>query len=199
MKYLLQNFSNLARGLQDICAVSATAVWLQTFFPVSAHASEGTASPETLFLPGVNFAIYLLIMIYGYRKAAVPALKQRAFDVEAQLKKAEELLDAAEKDYETTLAHLENIAGEKDELLKRLENEGRQTAAAILQRTQENIRALQDDVSRRVHAEHSKAEAEIRYAVVRLATKKARTKLEAQLKPEEDQRLRHETIRSLFS
>lgn len=155
-------------------------------------ASEVHAGPDfsTLFLPGVNFAIYLVLLVYLYRRFVPPLLKARSVQIASDLKKASSELALAQEEMDTLKKRIQNIAEEKRDLTERFEDEAKSFATLILEEVKERAERLQKDTTRQIERELDRTRKEIRQEIISRAVILTRREIQASLAADEDRRLR---------
>ena len=187
-----------AAGAKCAAAVSILsalpAVALAAGHGAQAHGPAPTIG--SLIWPAVNFAIYLIVMVYLYRRLVRPALKVRAVDFEQRLRKAAQSFQEADREHSLLDERLREIEIEKQEIKDRLTKEGTQMAAQVLVAAEQSGAHMMQDVGRRIERELQKARAEVRQEVINRATAAARKQLEA-VSAADDLRLRQEAIRGV--
>lgn len=153
---------------------------------------------DSLVWPTVNFAIYLAVMAHFYKKFAVPALKARAVNFDEQFRKAERALEDAERELRAAHNRFDQIDEEQAAIDARFGAEAQALSREILEAARRSIAQIENDVQRRIESEKVRAFEQLRNEAVARAAKVARDKLRSGLSPEDDYRLRHETLRGLI-
>lgn len=167
-----------------------------------AFASEASANHEpadisTLVWPTVNFAIYVFLMNFMYRKLGKPALEARTANFETAYKKADSYLEKIEREHRQAQERLRNIKREEEEIVVRMHKETEFESANIVSSAEQTSKQIADDVKRRINQESTKINEELRNLIITEAMKKAEVKLKSALTKEQDYSLRQNTIRSL--
>ena len=160
------------------------------------HAAAGL---ETLFWPVVNFVTYLFVMVYVYRKLAKPALLRRYQQVKSDLDRAAQELRSAQAEYSDAEERLKLIASEKSELIERYELEAKQMGETVIRNARAAAERSITDTARQIETEISQAEKELRRESVVLATTLVRKQLQAQLKDDDDRRIRKLVVSEVMS
>jgi F0F1-type ATP synthase membrane subunit b/b' len=161
-----------------------------------AHHAPGL---DTLFWPAINFTLYACIMVYFYRRLGKPALVSRAVQVRDQLVQSAKSLAEAEGQLEKVKDRQESISGEREQIIESLNLEGQTISTTVIEQAHSSAQKIQNDIERRIKSDISKAQSEIRAAVVSRATVLARQALEAELSAEDDLNLRKAAISSVLS
>lgn len=158
---------------------------------------EAEAGPASLIWPAINFFLYLSLMVYLYKRFVRPSLVTRAAVFEQHLQKAAGVLEDAERELGRAEHRLREIKTEQDDIRRRLREDGEHLAARLIEQAQDTAAAMKRDVARRVEREASQARSEVRQMVVQRATAIARQTLERGISPDQDRRLRDETLKAL--
>ena len=115
------------------------------------HAGLGT-----LFWPAINFALYLWVLVWGFKKIGRPALVQQNADVTENLARSASEIADANALLEVAKARIENIDSEKTALIARIEQEGENTSSTIIQKARTAAVSSKEDVARRIVGETSR-------------------------------------------
>jgi F0F1-type ATP synthase membrane subunit b/b' len=164
------------------------------------HGSDAHHAPaqlDSLVWPAANFALYVALMIYLFKRFLKPALISRATTFEQNMQKAAQILETAERELGRVETRLADLATEETALRTRLGSEGEHLAQRIVTQAEETAANFKKDVVRRVARELAQAKSEIRELVVKQATVKAREQLERGISAEQDRKLREDTLRRL--
>lgn len=161
-------------------------------------ADHHAAGIETLVWPAVNFALYVLLLAFLYRRFVDPALKARAASFDQQYRRAVVALEEAERELRQAQARFDGIAEEQAQIRARFDAEAVLLSKDILEAARRTAQQIEQDVSRRIESERAKVVDALRQEAVQRATTLARTRLERTLSEDDDFRLRHETLRGLF-
>ncbi len=164
-----------------------------------AAAGHAAAGLETLFWPVVNFVTYLFVMVYVYRKLAKPALLRRYQQVKSDLDRAAQELRLAQAEYSDAEERLKLIASEKSELIERYELEAKQMGETVIRNARAAAERSITDTARQIETEISQAEKELRRESIGLATTLVRKQLQAQLKDDDDRRIRKLVVSEVMS
>ncbi|HQH29009.1 MAG TPA: ATP synthase F0 subunit B [Oligoflexia bacterium] len=169
----------------------------------SAYASGPGAGHEaglsTLIFPAINFVLYAGVIVFAYFKCVRKMLKQRSSDVAESLARAAQTLEQAQAELDDAKRRLAVLEKEKYALSGEFREQGRLMQESIKADSQKNAERIRRDTERRIAGELKKARAEIRQEVSELAAKLARMKLAQELSPEQDRRLREETVNAVES
>lgn len=164
--------------------------------PQLAHANSG-AGIASLGLPAFNFAIYLILFVYIFRKHIAPKLKARSIDIREKVKLSGQTLRAVEGELSTMRERLSDIPTEREEMLKSYDQEADELARAIIAKAQENARSLSRDTARRVEQEFKQAANAVRAEAIALALERVRSELQASLTSEKDAELRRGALQTM--
>lgn len=160
------------------------------------------SSPDfsTLFWPGVNFALYLVLLVYLYRRYVPPLLKARSIQIASDLKKSAAELALAQEELALLNKRLQSIGQEKRELTERFEEEAKNFATLILEEAKDRAERLQQDTVRQIERELDRARKDIRREIIARAVVLARREIQGSLSVEEDRRLRRGLLQpSMFN
>lgn len=188
------------KAIRDsVKAVGATVALIVTSpaFAFAAEHHEEEFGVDSLIWPAVNFFLYVSLMVYLYKRFVRPLLVSRAAVFEQHLQKAAGVLEDAERELGRAEHRLREIETEQKEIRNRLTADGEHLAARLIEQAHENAAAIKRDVARRIEQETSQAQSEIRQLVIQRATGLARQALERGISPEQDRRLRDQTLKAL--
>jgi F-type H+-transporting ATPase subunit b len=165
-------------------------------------AEEGSPSPADStagwVFRWVNFAIVAGLIIYLIRKVGSPQLKERAKEIGAEIQKAGEFRNAAERERDEAGKRLSNVAKEIEQLR---ETAGHDEAAEL-----ERLNVLiQADVERIKHAANLEIEAaertarlELKATAAKMAVARAEGMLHQQMTREKQTGLLSTFVKQLF-
>lgn len=156
------------------------------------------AGIESLVWPTINFAIYLALMSYLYKRFAGPALKARAVTFDEQFRRAERALEDAERELRGAQNRADQIEEEQAAIEARFGAEAQSLSRDIADAARRSIAQIEADVQRRIDSEKARAFEQLRHEAVARAARLAREKLRSGLSADDDYRLRHETLRGLI-
>lgn len=159
-----------------------------------AHAAH--EGPGLLY-PYLNLILYVLLLVYAYRKAGKGKLIEQHTDVKQHLSRAAAELSEAESSFEAAERRLNDIEQEKAELINALNREGTQMAELAIAKAERSVEASFLDTERRIQNEFARAEAELRNEVVSRSTELARERVLARMSSDDDARLRREALQRI--
>lgn len=175
-------------GLQYLCSNQAWAA------SGEAHAEAHLSS---LSWPAVNFTLFALLILYLYNKLAKPKVLAHAVEVEQALQKTARIFEEADRELYSAQNRLKGIHEEQKEIEQRLETEGAQLAAEVIDSAEKAVLQIKHDISKKIQQKQRAAQAEVRALVLKQATDLARKQLASGISPEDDLRLRQEAIRNI--
>ena len=152
---------------------------------------------SSLIWPLFNFLIFVSIGVYIYRKHIRAALAGRSVTIEQHLRKAAQELAQVSQEHRFLVERLAAINDERDDILREFAIEGDKLAQATLLNAKKQAEILMRDAKARIASEFRLAEKDIQHELVLRAAKIARDKLRSGLSPDEDRRLREETLRAV--
>lgn len=165
--------------------------------PVFAESEHGHGDLSVLGWPAVNFAIFVALMVYLYRRSVSPLISGRAKEVAQHIQVASQKLETARHAHADLSDRLESIAVEKNAIRNRLENDGQKMAEDIVRNAERLAQGVRQDMVRRVESEFRQATNDVRSEMVKLATRRARERLQSELNAEQDARLRNDAVDNL--
>jgi F0F1-type ATP synthase membrane subunit b/b' len=146
----------------------------------------------------INFALYLGVMVWLYRKLGKNLVRARSVQIRQDLEHAHGAISSARNELEKAALRLKGVSVEQDALIARLEQDGRDVAETVRNNTAKGVRRILEDSELQAEREAESARALVRRDVVERATKLARQKLQAGLPAAEEEKLRRQALRSLF-
>ena len=163
------------------------------------HGGHAPAGLDTLFWPTVNFVTYLFVMVFVYHKLAKPALQRRYQQVKSDLDRAAQDLRSAQAELGDAEERLKLIGSEKSELVERYQLEAKQMSDSTIRNARAAAERSIKDTARQIDTEISQSEKELRRESVLLATTLVRKRLQANLKDEDDRRIRKFVVSEVVS
>lgn len=191
------------KGFMKIYFVKYFCLACCIFLTKSAFASSGgehgALPPDisTLFLPFVNFVIYVGFLVFCYFKYVKKLIADRSVKIEEQIENCAKELANAQSKYAKTKERIIGIYKERERIIKDLEQEGHILAGAIVKAAEKAASELKTETQHRIDSELQKAKGEIRAKIVHLASNLAKEKLGLGLSSDDDYRLRKEAILSI--
>lgn len=146
----------------------------------------------------INFALYLGVLVWLYRKLGKNLVRARSVQIRQDLEQAHGAISSARNDLEKASLRLRGIAVEQDALIARLEQDGRDAAETVRNNTAKSVRRILEDSELQAEREAESARALVRRNVIERATKLAREKLQAGIPAADAEKLRRAALRNLF-
>ncbi|HMO17676.1 MAG TPA: ATP synthase F0 subunit B [Oligoflexia bacterium] len=161
--------------------------------------AAGSASSDigTLLWPSINFALYLFLMIFIYRRFARPVLRNQKIEVESAVVKAQNEYATLESEYEQVRRQLENVAEEKTRIISELEEQGGVLASEIVALANQKAERLLSDVRIRVASETQKLSGEVLEVMLDGALGSVRNRLSTSFTESDDARFIKSVIGNL--
>jgi len=176
--------------------VALTLFAIELALPSLALAAEGGA-PLTAY--AVNFAIYVALAVFLFKKYAAPILRVRKSDLVDRLQKAGNELSVAEKKVSELRGRLSNISVEEERVLKTFDEEARRMSQSIHSNSERSVEKIVEDTENQIQHELQRAKLEIRREVIKQATARAMETLQRGLSDDADRKLRKEALKSLLA
>lgn len=154
---------------------------------------------STLTFPAANFAMFIVLAVYLYRKHATPALRARSHRISEHVRQANVTLSSAEMQLRNIKARERNLEPEKSVILEGYSQEATRMKQMIAENAKSQAARMEHDADRQAESEVRKAEEQLRAKVVALATAKARKKLSAELGDDRDRKLRERALADLVN
>lgn len=176
-------------GLQYLCISEALAAGAQAHSP---------APLSSLNWPAVNFTLFVLLMVYLYKKLAKPKILAHVVEVEQALQKTARVFEEADRELCAAQARLKSILDEQKEIEHRLATEGAQLAAEIMDSAEKSVVQIRGDIAKKITQKQRAASDEVRALVLKRATDLARKQLASGVSAEDDLKLRQEAIRNIL-
>lgn len=157
------------------------------FASSDAHGAQH-AAPEigSLFWPTCNFVLYLILMVYLYRKFAKPVLRDQRIELEAFVVRAQNEMTTLLSEASQLKERLAMIQEEKAEIIADLEKEGRLLADSIISLANEKSKRMKDDSSKWYIAEVQRTKNDARRELISRIVAKVKADLKVKFSQEED-------------
>jgi F0F1-type ATP synthase membrane subunit b/b' len=175
-------------SLNRAAAGTLAAVGLLSLTTAPAWASETEHVPEisSLLFPTINFVLFFALIVYLYKRGGPAALQNYSQRIKEALKKAADIFRGADTEYQSALARLRNLEGEKLALQQQLEQEGEQIARIVVAAGQDKAESIDRDSSHQIENELAQAQKEVRAQVIKEAAARARLQLKKSITGEQD-------------
>lgn len=177
----------------------------QLAFPAGALASaaEGEvahhADISTLFLPTINFVLFVIAMTWIYRKHLSSVVQGRSANIADHIRRSAAALHESEAEHQERCDRLRNISDEKKELELRFEDEGLKLAEMVIAQAHSQAERIEADAARQIETELNQAAKEIRAEVVAQAVGEARRLLRETLSAADDRKLRRNVLENTLT
>ena len=135
----------------SLIALSLTA--LPALALASEGAEHGSHGVETLFLPVVNFVIYLALLIYFVRKPIVSGWEKRRLDIENLASRGEKELAEAQRQLQEVQVALQGVEQRVQEISLSLTKASEEEVKQIIVEAQNKAQATVEQANRKVAAE----------------------------------------------
>jgi F0F1-type ATP synthase membrane subunit b/b' len=162
-----------------------------------AHAAAGHVAWGTLVFPVLNFSLFLFLFSILIRKFVLPAIESRKEHIEIDLDESTAAADEASGQLKSLRTRLENIDGEKNEILTELDAQGRKMAQVIIANGRETAKRMAEETSRHIVSEQARASAEVRRELILEASRLAREEIVKEMTPEVERRVRDKVLDAL--
>jgi len=182
MSFLKISFSKFLFAL-SLFLLSANLAFASSFAHGGAHSTPEIGS---LFWPTCNFVLYLILMVFLYRKFARPVLRDQRIELEAFVARAQNEMTTLLSEASQLKERLAMIQEEKAEIVADLEKEGRLLADSIISQANEKARRLKQDSDKWYSAEIQRTKSDAKKELVRRIISKVKADLKVGFSSEED-------------
>lgn len=176
-------------------------VFLGVFvFSDLAHAAPSAGGADhatpwgTLVFPVINFSIFAYLVSLIVKKHVLPALEARKEHIEADLDESSKAAAEASARLTELRSRLENIDGEKQEILSSLDAQGRNMAKVIIANANEAAKHMAEETERHIKSEQTRAKTEVRRELILEASRIAREEIVKEMSPEVERKVRDKVL-----
>ncbi len=182
MSFFSLKFSKFSLGL-----VSLSFLVGDVFASSNAHGAPHVAPGiESLFWPTCNFVLYVILMVYLYRKFARPVLRDQRIELEAFVVRAQNEMTTLLSEASQLKERLAMIQEEKAEIIADLDKEGRLLADTVISQANEKSKRMKDDSKKWYASEVQRTKNDARKELVSRIVSKVKADLKVKFSMEED-------------
>jgi F0F1-type ATP synthase membrane subunit b/b' len=161
--------------------------------PAFAEHGEHVAGIESLTIPAINFGVYLLLLVFIYKKYLRVHIKNAATATAEFIKRSAGQVAEAEQLMEVADKRKDRLEDEKVGIVLKYKKEGEIQKDRIIAKALEKAAAILDEVQGQIDKELAKAEAEVEQEVFQIALVGASDKFK-QMSEEQDKQLRSDVL-----
>lgn len=162
-----------------------------------AFAAEGGHSPESLFWPVANFAIFMGVIIYFLLKPAKGFLARRRDAVRSAIEEAKQAKEMAEAKYLEYEEKLKQVAKEAEEILTYSSKEGELERKRIIANAAKVTERMKKEIKIAATRELEKARSVLKEEAVTLSLEAAEQLLKDTISDADQERLTKEYIKKM--
>ena len=161
---------------------------------IASSSAHGSPTIANLQWPVVNASIYLIILIWIYKKHLRGLVANRADKVQGFLDASKQLVDKANEYLKEVIKRRDTLELERSKLIAEYEKEGERTSLQIIQNAYQQVKSQDEATERQIASELNQAQNEIRSEVVIKAIGLAKRRLQSEFSYEQDKQLRAQAL-----
>ncbi|MDR2337164.1 MAG: ATP synthase F0 subunit B [Deltaproteobacteria bacterium] len=163
-----------------------------------AEHGEQAVGIESLTIPAINFGVYLLLLIFVYKKYLRVHIQNSSKAIEKFMQRSAEQLAEAEQSAQAINKRKNRLEDEKIGIILKYKKEGEIQKDRILAKALQKSDKILAEVQTQIDKELAKAETEIEQEVFKIALAEASEKFK-QMSEEQDKQLRGNVLEVLLN